>query len=160
MTLPHPAPKRGLLTQIWRATIWAKGAIRADERKYATPLERFMLPMFNATMIVAGLFAVHSGIPSIEQLMPGAASDGFGYGFVLVALAALVGVVFPCLHRVELAAKILMFSLLGLYLVCLRVLAADDTGSRDFISVIVFASMLTPALRLWILGTEIRDRRA
>lgn len=147
------------MKRIWQASIWAKGAIPAGERKYAIPLKRFMLPVFDAAMVVAGVYAVRSGIPSIHELMPITASVGFGYGFILVAIACLVGVAFPGLWKIELVGKIIMFGLLGLYLLCLRVLAADDHGSRDFISVITFASMLVPALRLWIMGTEIRERR-
>jgi len=140
-------------------TIWAKGAIPSHELKYANPLKRFIPPLFNLTMIVAGFYAVKSGIPSIHELFPVGVSIGFGYGFAAVAAACLFGITFPHQWRAELVSKVALFGMLGVYLLCLRVLAADDGGSRDFISAVVFAAMLIPALRLWILGTEIRDRK-
>jgi hypothetical protein len=148
-----------MLLRLRAKTIWAPGAIPPEEKKYANPLKRFVLPAFDVAMIIAGFFAVRSGIPAIHDLFPYSVSAGFGYGFAGVAAACFIGIAFPRRWRTELFSKVALFGMLGLYLICLRVLAADDGGSRDFISAIVTATMLVPALRLWILGTEIRDRR-
>lgn len=141
-------------------TIWAPGAIPLSEAKYATPLKRVILPLYDLGAVLGGVYAIRSGIPSLDVLVPPLVSDITGYGFIVVAIACLAGISFPRLWAVETAGKALLFALLGTYLLALRTLAIHiDDGNRDFISVIVYLAMLLPVTRLWILGVEYRDRK-
>jgi hypothetical protein len=145
--------------RFWQHTIWGKGQIPASEKKYATPLKRFFLPLFDVVMIVGGFYAVTSGIPAFEEQLPEALSDALGYLFAAVAVLCFLGIAIPKWFPLEIAAKILLFSLLGIYWLALRQLADDGSTGRDFISTFVFGCMLVPPLRLWILGIEITDRK-
>lgn len=148
-----------LLARLVRHTVWEPGAIPASERKYAEPLKRYFLPALDIILIVGGFYAVHSGIPSLDQLLPDAVSDAISYTFAALALVALVGIAYPCLWAVEIIAKCLIVGILGMYFLALRSLAIDDSN-KDFVSVLVLGFILFPAFRLWILGRELRDRRA
>lgn len=146
---------RKLLT----ASIWAKGAIPADERKYATPLKRVILPLFSLTLVWSGLLAIKYGIPSLETLLPDDQSDAIGWAFVAAALVSFVGGIFPRLWIAEMTGYFALGGLLFVYFLALRILGATDDGARAFISGIVFSALFLLLLRLWILGIEIRDRR-
>jgi hypothetical protein len=139
-------------------TIWAKGAIPASERKYATPLKRFVLPAFDFVCFVSGLFAVYGGIPAFEQALSPHTADILGYLFAITAASCFVGIAFPNLRRVELGSKIALFSLMGMYSFCLAFLGDAGGSSRYFAAGIVAAATLIPLFRLWILGVEIGDR--
>lgn len=142
------------------STIWAPGAIPPSEGKYAKPLKRVALPAYDIVAVITGFFAVSSGIPAVDRVLPSHISDLFGYLFVAVALACLVGISFPRLYLLETWAKCFLFGFLGTYAIALRIVAGSSGEStRDFVTGIVLLAMITPLFRLWILGTEARDRK-
>lgn len=143
----------GLVRRIGRATIWAPGAIPVEERKYAGPLKRVALPLLDVLLIVGGFYAVTSGIPALDELLPDDVSDFLGYLFVGCAVVCLAGAVFPRLWPLEVAGKILVVSILGMYFVALRTVDGG-TPTRMFVSAVVLWSMVLPILRLWWLGAE------
>jgi hypothetical protein len=140
-------------------TIWAPGAIPEDERKYAVPLKRVALPVYDGMAIVAGFYAMRSGIPSFEALVPAVAVT-LSLVFTGVALLCLVGIVLPKAAAVEIAAKCALIAILGMYFLALRIRAVTDEAQVDFISMAVLLSLVLPLYRLWILGDEAGDRRA
>lgn len=146
-----------ILVRLRRPTVWAPGAIPADEVKYAGPLKRVVFPLFDVALIVAGFYAVRSGIPSLDQLLPDRFSDALAYTFVLCAFGALLGIVYPALWAVEMIGKVLLVGILGMYFLALRTLAGPD-GNRDFISALVLAIVPWLLFRLWIIGVELRKR--
>jgi hypothetical protein len=149
-----------LFRRVLAPTIWAPGAIPASEAKYATPLKRVALPLYDLGAVAAGIYAIRSGIPSLDALLPHAFADSLGYFFIAAAVVCLAGIVFPKLWAVEMIGKGFLFAFLGTYLIALRTLADQEgSGTRDFISAIVYMVMLVPLLRLWILGLEYRDRK-
>jgi hypothetical protein len=148
-----------LFRRIGRASIWAKGAIPPEERKYASPLKRVILPLFTLTLARSGLQAIHYGIPSLVTLLPDTVSDVIGWAFTVVALLAFLGGLFPKLWLAELGGLTLLGCLLFVYYLGLRILGAEDDGARGFISGIVLSALFLLLFRLWILGIEIRDRR-
>lgn len=144
---------------LWRASIWHPSAIPFMERKYASPLKRVFLPLYDVIAVLAGWYAISSGIPSLDVLVPQEVSTVVGFLFITAATVALVGISFPAAWRVEIGAKLILFGILGTYLIALRVLAADGEGTRDFVGCVVAMAMLVPLLRLWVLGKEIGERR-
>jgi hypothetical protein len=149
-----------VLGRVYKATVWHPSAIPPLERKYASPLKRMFLPMYDVVAVLAGYYAIFSGIPSLDALVPQAVSAVIGFLFITAAFVALVGISFPAAWRAEIGAKLILFGILGTYLIALRVLGIEDAdGSRDFVGCVVAMAMLVPLLRLWVLGKEIRDRR-
>lgn len=148
-----------LLSRAWRASIWAPGAIPEAERKWATPLRRFAFPFYDFVAVVTSIVGIVVGIPAIETLVPGLFSDVVAALFAVAALTALAGAAFPCLWRLELWGKRVIFSTLGMYFFALMALAHTAGGTRYFVAGIVLFSMVLPVVALWILGIEIRDRR-
>lgn len=146
------------LRRLWRATIWHPAAIPADEqRKYATPLKRFLFPAFDMVMLAVGLRGLDVGIPSIERIFPAGVTTGYYLALVVFSVVCFIGAAFPRLWALEIAGKVTLFGVLAVYLLALR--TVDDGGARDAVSLLIMCAMLIPLLRLWILGIEIRDRR-
>lgn len=148
----------GWVRRLWRSTIWAPGAIPPEELKYAGPLKRVALPVLDLLLILGGVYAVISGIPSLDTLLPTDASNALGYLFVVCAGVCLLGASFPRLWSVEAAGKILVLAVLAMYFVALRVVDGG-TPTRMFISAVVLWSMVLPVLRLWWLFGEYGTRR-
>jgi hypothetical protein len=149
--------KRAFL-RLRRPTIWDPSAIPESEKKYATPLKRVALPFYDLILVVAGFYAVRSGIPALDELFDPGVSFVVGLFFAALAVTAFVGISYPRLWRIEIGAKVLLMAVLGIYLVALRILSYQGSDTKDFVSGLVAATMVVPLLRLWILGTEIRDR--
>jgi hypothetical protein len=143
--------------RVGRASIWAPGAIPPDEIKYAGPLKRVALPVFDLLLIVGGIYAVSSGIPALDTLLPDAASNALGIIFVVCAVVCLFGAAFPRLWPVEMGGKILIVSILGMYFFALR-LVDGGTPTRLFVSAAVVWGLVLPVLRLWYLGVEYAGR--
>jgi hypothetical protein len=148
---------RRALRRVGGATIWAPGAIPIEERKYAGPLKRVALPVLDLILILGGIYAVTSGIPALDELLPDHVSDALGYLFMVCACVCLLGAAFPRLWAVEVAGKILVVAILGMYFVALRTVDGGTT-TRLFISAVVLASLVLPVLRLWWLGAEYGSR--
>jgi hypothetical protein len=148
-----------VLRRVYDASIWHPTAIPFMERKYASPLKRAFLPLYDAIAVLAGFYAIYSGIPSLDALVPQMVSTIVGFLFITAAFVALAGIAFPAAWRLEIAGKLVLFGILGTYLIALRVLAADGEGTRDFVGCVVAMAMLVPLLRLWVLGKEIGERR-
>lgn len=149
--MPRTGPSWGV--RLWRSTIWAPGAIPKAEVKYAGPLKRVALPVFDLLLILGGYYAVIAGIPALDELLPDPVSDALGMLFAACAVVCLMGAVFPRLWPLEVVGKILVVAVLGMYFIALRTV---DGGSptRLFISTAVVWGMVLPILRLWWLGTE------
>lgn len=150
---------RRALNPMFRHTIWAKGAIPADEWKYRN-LKRVWLPLYDVMFVWAGLIAVRFGIPSLDTLLPSWMSDTLGYTLVLVAFLCLVGVAVPRLWFFEVGAKTALLSILITYFLALRVVAGDTgTDTRAFISVVTLIAAIPILIRMNILSEEARARR-
>lgn len=147
----------GAALHLFRLSIWAPGAIPLEEHKWAVPLKRFALPLYDVVLVFGGLFAVESGVPALTRIIQDPLADILGYAFTVVALVCLAGIAFPRLWVYELIAKLIVVFFMGVYLFALIV--TPDSGQRDFISAIVVLSLILPGFRLWIIGTEARDRR-
>jgi len=147
------------MSRLWLWTIWGRNIIPPDERKYAAPLKKVILPLFSLTLVWSGLLAIRYGIPSLETLLPEDASDAIGWAFAAVAFLAFAGGALPRLWLAEMTGYIGLGALLFVYFLALRHLGAHDDGARAFISGIVLSALALLLYRLWILGIEIRDRK-
>jgi hypothetical protein len=93
------------------------------ERKYASPLKRAFLPLYDAIAVLAGFYAIYSGIPSLDALVPQMVSTIVGFLFITAAFVALAGIAFPAAWRLEIAGKLVLFGILGTYLIAWVVLS-------------------------------------
>ena len=150
---------RHALRQLWRATIWAPGAIPLDEDKYGS-LKRFLLPYIDVVLFLSGLSAVRYGAPSLSEFVPTGVTEAFGVLFIGATVMAFLGVVFPSLLPLELAAKLTLFALSVAYLVALFLLTQAGSEIRGFITGYVAAVAGLLLWRLAFLGRERRERRA
>lgn len=153
----HAKRVRRLPERVARASIWAPGAIPVHERKWAVPLKRVALPVYDVLLVIAGYVGIHSGIPSLDRLLPPPVSITLAIILAVAAGAALLGIAFPRFWKLETAAKVAVIGLLGLYFAAVVTVGG---ANREFVAVIVLLALPLPFLRLWILGIENRDRRA
>jgi hypothetical protein len=145
---------------ILRHTIWDRDAIPTSELKYAGPLKRVLLPIYDVAVILLGLLGLVVGFQATSAVLPEPGSTVL-YMVILVAGAlCLVGCAFPALWAVEITGKsglLVTFMTLLLVMLTASVEIPGHTG-LTLIPLIVMV-ILIPSLRLWVLGVEIAGRR-
>jgi hypothetical protein len=159
MTLPPPRPKGRILTRLWQASIWAKGAIPSDEHKYRN-LKRVLLPGIDVCFVFAGWAAAVYGVPAISEFLPQWAISVFAVGLIIAAATCLLGVSIPKLWAVELIGKAVIVGLLSTYIIALLLLTQAGDPTRGFVLVIAFLASLTPLWRITLITAEWQDRKA
>lgn len=150
----------GVARRIWGETIWAPGAIPAHEGELAQDLKRVVLPIFDAVIVIIGLVAIDSGMPSFDILYNIHLSDLTSHALLIAGIAAGAGVSFPRLWLAEAIGKIVIVTILGGYAAALWVLAAQGIGSRGFVAAALTGIVILPLWNLVRLGRERRRRHA
>lgn len=145
---------REFLLRLRAPTIWAPGAIPDDpaERKYAAPLKRVFLPLFDAIVVAAGVFAVFRGIPSFEALLAPIAF-ALSVGFAVTGVVCFIGIAYPRLPVMEAIGKCILIGYLVVYGAALFIRDVPFTGC------LMFAATAIALFRLWIIGVESGKRR-
>ena len=100
-----------------RGTVWVRGALDAEPKKYR-PLVRVWLPLYDVVAILAGIFAAWFGSSLLDRIY-GELTDLVGLLYSLVALVCLIGVAYPHLWKLEVAAKICLVGMLLGYVVAI-----------------------------------------
>lgn len=93
-----------------RGTVWEKGALDGEPKKYR-PLVRVWLPLYDAIAFSAGIFAAVYGSILLYRIY-GDLTDAIGLLYSLVAAVCFVGVAYPNLWKLEVAAKIGLIGML------------------------------------------------
>lgn len=146
-----------MFRRLWRHTIWHPAAIDPAEWEYRWT-KRVWVPAFDVLVILAGATASVFGSPLLTQLFGDEAVDYLGVTLAAAATAALFGVAFPRLWRVEIAGLLAMVGLLGAYATAVLLVSVYDT-TRGFAALIVALTLPLPLARLTLLGEEIKERR-
>ena len=146
-----------LAVGVARASIWHPLAIPDDERKFRAT-KRVWLPLYDAIMFGAGVWAVLYGSPILARLFPGELVDAAGVALAVAAVVCFLGVAFPMLWLVEIAGKLTILGLLGSYAATVALFRINPDPSAGFVVFILAAALITPLERLRVLGEEIRDR--
>lgn len=143
---------------LFRATIWAPGAIPITEGELARDVKRWVLPTIDGILIVGSLLAVFNGLPSFAIFYNAVVSHVSALSVLSFSIGCLVGVSFPRLWWLELIAKCGLAFVLITYAVLLfgRVLVGDSTGG--FVSAVSAALAVVPVWRIVWLGREFRRR--
>tara|TARA_R110002020_G_scaffold404912_1_gene614979 strand:+ start:18838 stop:19329 length:492 start_codon:yes stop_codon:yes gene_type:complete len=147
---------------VWSNTIWAKGALDHEPKKYRS-LKRVWLPIYDSIAIVNGLLALWFGSSLLDRIF-GGFTDVIGVFFALVAFVCLLGVAFPALWKVEVAGKVVLIGMVLSYVLCILIypspqqLAAQEAPNFFVAGMLVFGLPLA-IFRLDIITREEFERR-
>lgn len=141
---------------LWGATVWAKGALRAEPRKYWS-LKRLWLPLYDVVAIVNGLLAYYFGSRLLDRIF-GAATDLVALAFTAVAIVCLIGVSFPRLWRVEFAGKVLLIGMVVGYIACILAFPSPEQLALKEAPSFFVAGMLVFGLPLACFGLDLLTR--
>ena len=147
-----------MMRRLFAASIWAPGAIPADEWKYRN-LKRVWLPTYDVVAILAGVVATVQGSPLLNRLFSELLVNMFGTGMAVIAMICLLGVIFPALWAVELVGKAILVGIVSAYATTI-LLFASNPQPNDFIVLMLAFSLPLPLFRISLLGEEIKERRA
>ena len=149
-----------LLGRLLAQTVWHRDGIPAEDWKYRR-LVRLWLPLYDIVAVVTGLSGLLFGSPLLDKLFTEEVTNVFTGTFVVVATATLMTVIFPCLWRVEIAAKVLLVGLVTAYIFTILVYGSPGpTGLPNLFVAGMLAFGLPFALfRLDLLGQDILERR-
>lgn len=150
----------GFWRRLARATIWHPAAIPADaEWKYRWE-KRLWLPLYDAVMIAAGLWAALWGSPTLHALFDETTVDVSGGLLAIAAAVCLCGVVFPRLWLAEILGKLFLVFLLATYAAAVAFFRGDPAPEGGFVVFILAGALYAPCSRLTTLAEEYKQRRA
>lgn len=145
---------------LWERMVWHPSAIPPHERKYASPLKRVVFPVYDVVVVLVGYLGLKAGVKAISLALPEPGPAILFGGLMVAGVVCFFGCVFPRLWPAEILGKgVILTSLLAvLFAMLVAAWRVDGYTGLAFAPVIVMM-ILIPLLRLWILGTEIADRR-
>lgn len=148
------------LAAVGRASIWHPNAIPITEGELARDMKRWVLPSIDTILIVGSMLAVQHGMPTFAIIYNAVVSHFAAVSVLIFSVGCLIGVAFPSLWRLELAAKGGLAFVLMTYsfLLLARVLVGDSTGG--FVAAVALALSAVPVWRIVWLGREYRRRKA
>ena len=141
-----------------RGTIWHPDAISPDEWKFRN-LMRVALPVYDAIVVGAGVWAMLWGSPILHRLFPEQVIVILGALLAVAGIACGVGAVFPALWRLEVMSKVALVALLGTYAVVVLLFRSSPDPSSAFVVFILLLALPLPLFRLSLLGEDIKERR-
>lgn len=147
-----------VFARLARASIWHPDAIPPDEWKFRS-LKRLWLPVYDAIVILAGVWATAYGSPILHRLFHENVIDAMGMTLTVSAIVCLLGLAFPSLWRVEIIGKVTLVALLGGYAIAVMLFRTNPDPSAGFITFVLLLALPLPLFRLNLLGEEIKDRR-
>lgn len=151
-----------MLGRLYRASVWAPDAIPEGEKAYRL-IPQLILPMYDVVTIAFALVGLVTTIPALDKVYDPLFVDGLALLLAFTALCALVGVAFPRLQALELAAKFGLIVLLTTYPGAMLALALEGVGSREAIAILLFNVLGLPIFRVLFLmakmWTEQQKRR-
>ncbi|MGU3358167.1 hypothetical protein ACLBWJ_13010 [Microbacterium sp. M4A5_1d] len=145
------------MRRLWRASVWNDAQIDPEDHKHRWKL-RLWMPLYLATVVLAGIGVANHGSPVLDRTFPDAIVNALGFSLVWFALVAYIGITFPALWRVEIAGLIATSMMIGTYGAAL-LFVAESPSSREFLSWLVLGGVVFVFSRLTTLGEEIKERR-
>ena len=149
-----------LLGRLLAQTVWHRDGIPAEDWKYRR-LVRVWLPLYDVIAVLTGLAGLLYGSPLLNKLFSEEITNVVAGMFVVVATAALMCVIFPCLWPAEIVAKVLLVGMVSAYIFTILVYGSQGpTGLANLFVAGMLAFGLPLALfRLDLLGQDILERR-
>lgn len=144
-------------SRLFRASIWAPGAIPASEGQLARDLKRVILPLYDLGLIVCAVLALRGGLPSFAIVYPLSVSQFSSVALLLIAVLCLVGISFPHLWKLEAISKSALLAFQFSYAIVLFGLSVENPA-RGYVGGLAFVLMILPIWRLVILRRERKKR--
>lgn len=141
-------------------TIWHPGAIPESEGEVARDMKRWVLPTIDLLLIVGSVLGLNGGLPTFAIVYNQVVATAASGAVLVLATLCLLGVAFPRLWLMELAAKCGLALVLVTYSILLLALAAAESGTRGFVAGVSAALCTVIVWRIVWLGRERRRREA
>lgn len=141
-----------LLKRIARASVWAKGALPEEERRY-WGLYKWCFPLADALFFYFGVIGWRNGVASVQEAASVDWQTTWSAAVAAAALFAFMGVGFPKLWSVELVSKLALVSLVAMYVALYVARGIDDpnvTATAGLICILV----IFPTWRLGDLAVD------
>lgn len=147
----RPSWPRRLLAK----TIWARGTFGIPPDRHAS-LYRVVLPLYAASLLMAGTFGVIYGAPAFVDFSDGLRNFGLGWGVWTTAAAgmSLVGLAFPKLLPVEAIGQSGLVASCVVYLAVLIILTGGGSTTRYVAVGVSTAALLVSSWRVGDLRVE------
>lgn len=140
-----------------RLTIWHP--INTDPHDPDRWGVRLWLPLYDVLVLLAGIAAFYVGSRLLNRLFPDWLVDFGAVVFGAAGVAALVGVIFPKLYRVEIIGKCVISFILSIYAWLVLVYGGTAEDSTEFVLVILVMSSWFVYPRLTKLFMRLRKDR-
>ena len=147
-----------VLLAIARASIWAPGAIPAHEGELARDVKRWVLPPFDALLILGSALGLSGGMPSLMIVYNEAVSSASAVAVLAFSIGCLLGISFPRWWLLEMLSKCGLVFILATYALMLFGLAFAGSEARGFVAGVTAACAVLPTWRILWLGREHRRR--
>lgn len=141
-----------LLKRVARASVWHKDALPENERRY-WGLYKWCFPLVDILFFYFGAVGWHNGVASVQEAASADWQTTWSAGIAICAFFAFVGVAFPRLWPVELVAKLVLISLISMYVALYLQRGADDSSVTAFAGLIV-SLVVFPTWRLGDLAID------
>jgi len=102
------------MKRIFAASVWAPSGISAPDWRFRG-IFRFVLPVTDLLFLWFGIVGCLNGVRSLQEAVGTEWQVGWSAGVALASFGALVGVSFPKLWGLELAAKCVLIGLVSAY---------------------------------------------
>jgi hypothetical protein len=133
--MTNPIPLATRWQRFKRHTVWdPSNTDPLDDYRHGP---RFWYPGFDLMVLLLGFTAYAAGSPLLNRLFPLWFIETFGFVLMASGVGALVGVVFPAMYRLELAAKMVIVFSMSYYAGTVAALS-QNAGENWFIIVALF----------------------
>ena len=147
------------MKKLYLASIWAPGAIPAEEWKYRN-LKRVMFPIVDLLFFIAGITAALNGIRAVDVFFSHTVVTSFSYTMSIAALICLVGVSFPRYWSLEMFGKAILLGLMVGYISALLILSfVAQQQTSGFTPIIASIAICQIIWRVTLLGHEWQERK-
>lgn len=143
------------VVDVLKASVWARDGVSAADWRFRG-LFRWVLPLTDVFFLWFGLAGLYNGIATVRRAASPEWQEWWSAGIALVALVAFIGVSFPRLWWLELAAKGPLIGLVSVYSVIFLVNGVENPlvqATAGLICILIF-------LPIWrVLDISGRDLR-
>lgn len=141
-------------------TVWHRSGIPTEDWEYRR-LVRLWLPVYYAIAMYIGVVGMVFGSPLLNRLFTPFLTDLFTGAFTLVSAAALIGLAFPRLWKMEVVGTVLLAGLVAAYIATISVYG--NKGPEDLPNLFVLGTLALGLpfafFRLDLIGQSIAARK-
>lgn len=136
-----------MFKRLWQATVWAPNGVPAAAWRFRG-IFRLVLPLTDVFFLYFGTVSWWTGVSAVRAATGHEYAAWWSASVALAALGALVGVAFPKLWALELAAKIALVGLIFGYVALFAVRIVTDFHTSASAGLVLILILLP----LWRVG--------